>query len=1248
MATRDDIGTIIDADGAKTKVRSEAAPRVFRDNLFAFLKEIGAPRPENSGAMMRGPIEGIDDNEGNAFDAVKPLEGFGSQELYSKLMWMRNATPEMLLRLLKFAPAMANFKQYVRTVSHVSIEVIFYLEVVKLEEPMCSEDEQEIMAVFRRFLPAQRAPNGTAAYKILKDQASVTLAMLAQEFLVDFVKSTAFVNTFMQLRGIRELRGTTEAQELFLELPAKGDWQLPHVPTSRQLTLLNREDEWVRIFHICLDNHELAIILVNMQLPGLPIVFANKAFATLTGYSQAEVLGQNCSFLQGQGTEPQSVRDVKGATQEFRSGVRIEMLNYRNNGESFKNLLSLGFTREYPGGPAKYAVGILVERMQGKGTLVTQSQLRKAQELISVLPRATRTTRAAPPPSAAERIKRSEGPGSDGQGTTAEVLEKTTLQEFNPEKWLDGAMKTMDSLLRCLPEGRDVFSEFMLNQYYEQAFAKGSTVPKGKRGGMALGGMGGSATARGGLGQSMVSLGRSSVGGMGGANRASSAAMRQPASSRAVLSVNDMKGTSSRSLAITTPTGVSGVSGGGSGATPAAMMMAMDVRLSLHGANYFRERAVYGETILGFWLAIDTLKSLSGETLRSKAAECFRIFGAPEVGSKHNMRTADSFKRAKAAPSEMDESEADTQSFRVARGVSPSRQAASAHKPSMADDMADDEALVRSSSGSTLDSGVSVGELQRVMHSTMQLLAFDLLPAFLRSRLLTGLASSLMQTSKDPELELSIRVSRSTAPQDADDWMALFCAVAERLRTCVIVCDMIKPGVPIMYVNKAFEQMTEYTREEAVGRNCRFLQGKQTDATTVAQIAYAIRNGRPISCKLVNYRKSGQPFLNLISLQPICDRDGLYRFMLGTNCEISDKYTQMTKTRLMHMDRLIKLLPTVLELPSSVETKARAELVRETVMEPVLRPYKVQRVGAPSSRQRASSKMLTSSAKTTAFGTPSSAFLSGGAAGARGRGGGCGCGALSEDEPTSQRGKAVGGFSGNRASVAVLSMGSPMRQSTVGASSAALPRPGSSAAPATGDPNMARAGRSSGDSEARAGKSILGFVKLNLRHNIGVDGAGDPIDASAVDDGEDEVVPRPPAGVPSMPNPMRTLGMMSQGMGSGGGRPGMLGTPGMPPGAGGVGRPPTMPPMTPPKPAAASPAKPGAAPPSKPAPRPPPGRSKAPEPPPKPVVEDKDAHLKKTAADVDMSALMGGSDDSDSDSFRSDDESKSESGSDAS
>ena len=880
MATREQIGTVVEADGSKRKVRIEAAPRVFRDNFRRFLGSLGLAVPNTAHLQMRGLIEGIDDADGDALDSVRTLEGFGAQEMYSKLMWMRHGTPELLQRLLAYPPAMANFKQYVRTVSHVSIEVIFYLEVVKLEEPMCAQDEQEIMAVFRRFLPAQRAPNGLAAYSMLREQASATLNMLASEFLLDFVKSAALVITFIQMRGIRELRGTAEAQELFLELPAKGNWQLPHVPNSRQLALLNREDEWVRVFHICLDNHELAIILVNMQLPGLPIIFANKAFSALTNFSQAEVLGQNCSFLQGAATDAASVREVKAATQELRSGARVELLNYRNNGEAFRNILSLGFTREYPGGPAKYAVGILVERTHGSGTLVTQSQLRKAQEFISILPRATRAAReavAASMPSAAERTRVAERarPTSAGArltGASAAADEpgaRHALVEFNADKWLHGAVHTIDRLLRLVPEGRDVFSEFVMNQYFHEAFSKGVAVPKGRRGG---GGLLGSAMAsKAGLASraafaSKAQLGKSSAAFGGGARVSSAQLGGKPAASRAGLSMSEMKGGATRATLLTaTRASLTAAPADGSnvvalnpnelGVVTAAMRMAMDVRLSLHSTNPLRERSDYGEGIVAFWLAVEQLKGLSGETLRQRAADTFRAFALPELG----MRRAEHGQPKLAAqhvpePSVEGESEthadgastrrqqrfsaraiapatgADGEAGAVAQYAVPVGAAAGARLTRPAERAAataDDGngngfALARHESTSTVgDTHVLVAELQRLLSLTMQLLAFDLLPAFLRSRLLTGLASSLMQTSKDPELELAIRVSRSTAPQDADDWMKLFCTAAEDMRTAVIVCDMIKPGVPIMYVNKAFEQMTEFPCARRTARRAR-------------------------------------------------------------------------------------------------------------------------------------------------------------------------------------------------------------------------------------------------------------------------------------------------------------------------------------------------------------------------------------------------------------------------------------------
>jgi PAS domain S-box-containing protein len=858
MATRDEIGTIVGPDGSRSKGRTEVAPRVFCNNLRHFLRELGAPMPAQTGHVMRGPIEGIDDNEVDAFDAVRPLEGFGPQEMYSKLMWMRHGTPELLRRLLQYAPAMANFKRYVRTVSHVSIEVIFYLEVVKLEEPMCSEDEQEIMAVFRRFLPAMRAPSGAAAYAMLHDQADATLTMLASEFLLDFVKSTAFVITFVQMRGIRSLRGTTEAQELFLELPARGGWQLPHVPGSRQLAILALEDEWVRIFHLCLDNHELAIILINMELPGLPIIFANKAFSTLTNFSQSEVLGQNCSFLQGAGTDASAVREVKLAVQELRSGARIELLNYRNNGEPFRNTLSLGFTRAHPGGPAKYAVGILVERTQGRGTLITQSQLRNAQEFISVLPRAARSTSDPQPPSALARIPcqgRSSSEGAllvgksagGGAEPNSEAQPRSgLLKKFDADTWQANALVTMNRLLELVPEGRDVFTEFATNEYFAQAFSKGFVVPKGRRGPDGMLPSSSSSAAAGLASRGGASSARLSSATLGGASQANMAVassrvnMARPAT-MAGLSINDMKGTATRSSLVSraslmSRTSLVGTVGEDGRVRTAEMAihelgrnMSQDVRLSLHSANHFRERQEYGEVVLGFWIAVDSLKGMSGEPLKNRIADIFRVFAMPEIGVRRNLRgiaISDAPRWTGDDPAAADESSATVMGGRSAghpnaieaivkpaAPPTPRVPASSDPHASFASERPESHRqLARPDSGSTItDGSVTISDLQRVMSSTLALFTFDLLPAFLRSRLLTGLASSLMQTSKDPELELAIRLSRSTAPQDADDWMALFCTVAESLRTSLVVCDMLKPGVPIMYVNKAFEQLTEYS-----------------------------------------------------------------------------------------------------------------------------------------------------------------------------------------------------------------------------------------------------------------------------------------------------------------------------------------------------------------------------------------------------------------------------------------------------
>ena len=113
------------------------------------------------------------------------------------------------------------------------------------------------------------------------------------------------------------------------------------------------------------------------------------------------------------------------------------------------------------------------------------------------------------------------------------------------------------------------------------------------------------------------------------------------------------------------------------------------------------------------------------------------------------------------------------------------------------------------------------------------------------------------------------------------DWPSQFAHLADQLHVAVCVVDMTVAGLPMMYVNTAFAQMTGYARDELIGRNCRLLQGEQTEAAELARLIEAIRVGVPVGMHLTNYRKDGAPFVNDVSLHPVFTEDGLYRYNVG-------------------------------------------------------------------------------------------------------------------------------------------------------------------------------------------------------------------------------------------------------------------------------------------------------------------------------------------------------------------------------
>jgi PAS domain S-box-containing protein len=91
----------------------------------------------------------------------------------------------------------------------------------------------------------------------------------------------------------------------------------------------------------------------------------------------------------------------------------------------------------------------------------------------------------------------------------------------------------------------------------------------------------------------------------------------------------------------------------------------------------------------------------------------------------------------------------------------------------------------------------------------------------------------------------------------------------------------------LIYLNDAFERVTGYTEAEALGRDCRFLQGEETDPETVAEIRTAIGEDRPTTVEILNYRADGTPFWNRLTVAPIEMDDGVY--YVGFQEDITDQ-----------------------------------------------------------------------------------------------------------------------------------------------------------------------------------------------------------------------------------------------------------------------------------------------------------------------------------------------------------------------
>ena len=101
-------------------------------------------------------------------------------------------------------------------------------------------------------------------------------------------------------------------------------------------------------FAAAISSARMAMLITDAKQPDNPLLYVNKAFESLTGYTAAEVLGRNCRFMQGEATEPADVDKIRQAVAEQRD-VSVDILNYRKDGSAFWNALYISPVRNTAG-----------------------------------------------------------------------------------------------------------------------------------------------------------------------------------------------------------------------------------------------------------------------------------------------------------------------------------------------------------------------------------------------------------------------------------------------------------------------------------------------------------------------------------------------------------------------------------------------------------------------------------------------------------------------------------------------------------------------------------------------------------------------------------------------------------------------------------------------------------------------------------------------------------------------------------
>ena len=126
-------------------------------------------------------------------------------------------------------------------------------------------------------------------------------------------------------------------------------------------------------------------------------------------------------------------------------------------------------------------------------------------------------------------------------------------------------------------------------------------------------------------------------------------------------------------------------------------------------------------------------------------------------------------------------------------------------------------------------------------------------------------------------------------PPDLQSDLLLKNRALEATAEGIVITNALRPDNPIIYANAGFERLTGYAAAEVLGSNCRLLQGPDTQLATREELSRAIRERRPCTLEILNYRKDGSRFWNRLSVTPIRDGRGEVTHFIGVQSDVTER-----------------------------------------------------------------------------------------------------------------------------------------------------------------------------------------------------------------------------------------------------------------------------------------------------------------------------------------------------------------------